>query len=441
MIARKMIFIYGAALLLLLSNRVLAQGNASKLVPKDSTLMYINGEGTFLRLGKKDGATFNLASTVQSGYQYNQLDSIVVTGTNGATTDIKTNTNRLSLNLVRISFTASGLKDKVSLGIVNDFTGTSGILEGWVGISVLNNHGKLILGQKQTNTNNRLAMADEKYASIMAQSLAGKSNDGIVYGGLMQNFVGSTREGGIYFETNFTLNKCRIYPSVSLTTGKGQNFFSTQSGPGLKYGGRIDVMPMGDFIKNGAFVADDIYREPKPKLAIGVAGSYNVKANSPIGSDNGLITAIYNNTKVQDWANYRKVVADFIYKNNGFALVGEYINGSIYGKNLYTNAVATTRLTDSTASAFYNLGNAFNLQGSYITKGGWAFNGRFSHITPETYIPTSLVHNQTWYTVGVNKYLSGNALKIGLNVNYIQDNNSALLKKMLTGNLAIQLIF
>ena len=74
MIAKKMIFIYGSALLLF-SNVVNAQRNTSKLMPKDSTLMYINGEGTFLRLGKKDGATFNLASTVQSGYQYNQLDS------------------------------------------------------------------------------------------------------------------------------------------------------------------------------------------------------------------------------------------------------------------------------------------------------------------------------------------------------------------------------
>jgi len=429
MTAKKMNVIY-ACVLLLISNLVGAQGYQSKLVPKDSTLIYINGEGTFLHLGKQDGATFNLATTVQSGYQLNQLDSA----------SNKTSTNRMSLNLVRIAFTASGLKNKVSLGIINDFTGTSGILEGWVGISVLNNHGKLILGQKQTNTNNRLAMADERYASVMAQSIAGKSNDGIVYGGLMQNFVGSTREGGIFFETNFNLNKCRIYPSVSITTGKGQNFFATQTGPGIKYGGRLDVMPMGDFIKNGAFIADDIYREPKPKLAIGVAGSYNVQANSPIGSDNGGVIGIYK-AGAATGANYRKFVADAIYKCQGFSLVGEYINGSVAGKNLFTNASGTAKLTDTIASGLYNLGNAINLQGSYISKSGWAFDLRFSHITPEKYIATSLVHNQTWYTGGVNKYLSGNALKIGLNVNYIQDNNSAILKNMLTGNLAIQLIF
>ena len=427
---KKLILIYGSVLLLF-SNMVGAQEYVSKLMPKDSTLLYVNGEGTFLHLGKKDGATFNIASTIQAGYQFNQLDS-----TNG-----KTNSNRLSLNLVRMSLMASGLRDKLSVGLVTDFTGTSGILEGWIGFSVLNNHGKLILGQKQTNTNNRLAMADEKYSQVMAQSISGTSNDGIVYGGLMQNFVGATREGGLFFETNFSINKWRIYPSVSMTTGKGQNFFTTQSGPGFKYGGRIDIMPLGDFIRNGAFIAHDLYHEPKPKFAIGFAASYNVKANSPMGSQNGLITSIYNNSHVQDWANYRKAVADFIYKYRGFSLVGEYTNASIYGKNLYTNAGATTKLTTQTASAFYNLGSAYNVQGSYIVKSGWAFDGRFTHITPENYIPTSLVHNQTWYTVGVNKYLSGNALKIGLNINYIQDNNSALNKNTLTSNLAAQLIF
>ena len=430
MIAKRMNLIYVCTLLLV--STIVGAQSVSKLVPKDSTLLYINGEGTFLRLGKREGATFNLASTIQSGFQFNQLDSA----------NSKSNTNRLSLNLVRISFTASGLSDKVSLGVINDFTGSAGLLEGWVAISVLNNHGKLTLGQRQTNTNNRLAMSDERYASFMAQSLAGKSNDGIVYGGLMQNFVGSTREGGVFFETNFNLNKWRIYPSVSITTGKGQNFFVTQSAPGFKYGGRIDVMPMGDFKKNGAFIADDIYREPKPKLAIGVAGSYNVQANSPTGSDNGIVAGIYKGG-IASGANYRKLVADAIFKCNGFSLVGEYMNGTIAGKDLYINAAGTKQLTTQVASTLYNLGNAFNIQGSYINPEGWAFNLRFAHVTPETYLPTvaSLVHNQTWLTGGINKYLSGNAMKIGLNVNYIQDNNSVILKKMLTANLAIQLIF
>jgi hypothetical protein len=431
MIAKKKFRLICGSALLLFSNMVGAQDYTSKLMPQDSTLIYINGEGTFLHLGKKDGATFNLASTIQSGYELNRLDS-----TNGVS-----HSNRLSLNLVRMSFTASGLRDKVSMGLVTDFTGVSGILEGWLGFSVLNNHGKLILGQKQTNTNNRLAMADEKYSQVMSQSISGTSNDGIVYGGLMQNFVGSTREGGLFFETNFNINKWRIYPSVSMTTGKGQNFFTSQSGPGFKYGGRIDVMPFGDFIKNGAFIAHDLYREPKPKFAIGFAASYNVKANSPIGSANGIITTIYNTAGVQDWANYRKVVADFIYKYNGFSLVGEYTNATVGGKNLFINTTATKQLTPAVASNFYNLGNAYNLQGSYITKKGWAIDGRYTYVTPEFYQTGSLVHRQNWYTVGINKYLSGNALKIGINSTYIEDATPTLTTFKWITNLAAQLIF
>ena len=175
-------------------------------------------------------------------------------------------------------------------------------------------------------------------------------------------------------------------------------------------------------------------------MAIGVAGSYNVQANSPIGSDNGIIAGIYKGG-VATSANYRKLVADAMFKCNGFALVGEYINGTIAGKNLYTNASGTTKLTTQTASSLYNTGSAFNAQGSYINQNGWAFNLRFAHITPENYIASSLVHDQTWYTAGINKYMSGNALKMGLNVNYIDDNNSAIHKKTLTGNLALQLIF
>ena len=432
MIAKRKTMLICVGALLLFSNIVGAQEYESKLMSKDSTLLYVNGEGTFLHLGKKEGATFNLASTIQSGYELNRLDS-----TNGVT-----HSNRLSLNLVRMSLTVSGLRDKVSAGLVTDFTGTSGILEGWIGFSVLHNHGKLTLGQKQTNTNNRLAMADEKYSQVMSQSIAGVSNDGIVYGGLMQNFVGATREGGLFFETNFNINKWRIYPSVSMTTGKGQNFFTTQSGPGFKYGGRIDVMPLGDFIKNGAFIAHDLYREPKPKFAVGFAESYNVKANSPIGSANGIITSIYNTSGIADWANYRKVVADFIFKCNGFSLVGEYINGTVVGKSLYTNASATKQLTTQLASTYYNIGSSYNLQSSYITKNGWAFDGRYTYVTPEFYQQAgSLVHRQNWYTVGVNKYLSGNALKIGLNTTYIEDATPALTTYKWITNLAVQLIF
>ena len=427
MMTRKVVF-YCCVLLMSLTNAT-AQTEKSKLMQTDSSLIYINGEGTFLHLGKAEGTKMNLLTTVQSGFQFSQFDSVS-----------KTNTNRLSLNMVRIAFTASGFKDKMSMGIVTDLTGVSPILEGWVGFSVYKKSAKIILGQKQTNTNNRLALADERYAQYMGQTLAGKSNDGVVYGGLMQNFVGATREGGLFIESNFSVKKCRIYPSVSITTGEGQNFFSSQPNLGFKYGGRLDIMPLGDFIKNNAFIAQDIYREAKPKFALGLAASINKKASSVIGTDHQTITGIYNKDGAEDYPDYRKLAADFIFKYKGFALVGEYMSGTVSGKELYATVVSYNKLTEEVASQYYNLGKAFNLQTSYVFKNGWAIDGRYSAVTPEFDIASSLVQQQTWISGGVNKFIKNNAVKIGLNFTQIKTTSSIITITNTIGNLAIQIL-
>ncbi len=424
---KKKIFFYSCALFLLI-NEIKAQNSES--LETDSTLTYVNGEGLFLRLGKAEGTKFNLLTTVQSGLSFNQFDSA----------GKKTNSNRLSLNLVRVALNVSALKDQLTVGIVTDFTSTTPILEGWIGYSFMKRRAKLIVGQRQTHTNNRLAMADERYAQVMAQTLAGKSVDGNAIGGLMQNFVGATREGGVYLETNFKIKKWKIYPSASITTGEGQNFFTPQPNVGFKYGGRLDILPLGDFIKNNAFIAHDIYREPKPKLAIGVAASYNSKVSSPIGSDNGIITGIYDKSGKADFANYRKLVADFIYKHNGFALVGEYINGTVVGKELYTNVAGTNKLTTELAGNYYNIGSSINIQSSYVTKNGWAVDARYTQVTPEFNNETSLVHHQKWYTIGVNKYIKNNAIKIGVNSTIVDENTPTIQTKRWLSNIAIQIL-
>lgn len=401
----------------------------AQLVQPDSTITYVNGEGTFIRLGKGEGTLINLLTTLQSGAQFGRLDSL----------SKKTNNSRMSINLARIAVTATNARHRVSAGLVTDFTGTSPILEGWIGFD-LNKRVKLVLGQKQTHTNNRLAMADERYAQTMAQSLAGKSNDGILYGGLMHNFVGATREGGLFLETNFSINTVRIYPSLSITTGEGQNFFTSQTNSGFKYGGRLDIMPLGDFKKNNAYIAHDIYREAKPKLAIGVAASYNQKASSPMGSETGLITGIFDNTGAAALADYRKLVADFTFKTKGFALIGEYVVTTITGKDLFTNVAATSQFTPEVASAYYNLGSAYNIQSSYVFKSGWAVDGRYAVIKPEFEVTGSKISDQKWATFGVNKFLKNNALRIGINTNYIEMNSPTAKTTKWINNFAVQIL-
>lgn len=396
----------------------------------DSTITYRNGEGVFINLGKGGSNKINLFATIQTGLQINKIDSV----------SNSSKSNRMSLNLARLNLTYSGVKDKVQMGIVTDFTGTTPILEGWIGFNFWNKKANLIIGQRQTHTNNRLAMADERFSSFMGQTIAGKSIDGSVYGGLIQNFVGATREGGLYFETKFNLNKWKIYPAVSITTGEGQNFFDPTPNVGLKYGGRLDILPLGDFIKNNAFIANDIYREQKPKLAFGVAASFNAKANSPIGSENNTVAKIYNSDGIIDFADYTKIIGDLIFKYKGFALVGEYANTSVTGKDLFSNVAATRKLTTDTASAFYNIGSAINVQTSYIFKNGFAIDARVTSIKPEFSLATSRVQQQIWYGIVLNKYLYSNAVKVGINVNYIDDKRIVQPTKKWIGNLAIQII-
>lgn len=398
---------------------------AQTSVATDSSITYVTGEGLFIRLGKAESNKFNLLTTVQTGVQVNRFDSV--------------NSNRFSMNLVRVAFNASLLKDKVSMGFITDFSATSPILEGWIAVSVFNKHGKLYMGQKQTHTNNRLAMADERFAQTLGQTLAGKSGDGVVHGGLMQNFVGATREGGLFLETHFKAGGWRFYPSVSITTGEGQNFFGLQNNTGFKYGGRLDVLPFGDFIKNNAFIAEDIYHESKAKLAIGFAASYNVKASSPMGSETGVIQTIYNKSGVVDFANYGKIVADLIFKHKGFSFITEYTNATVRGKELYTNAAATNQLIPQAAANLYNLGTALNVQSAYVTKSGWSVGGRFTQITPEFKTSNSLVREQNWYTFTLNKFLKNNAVKAGVNVTYLEDKFISATSKKWLANLALQI--
>ena len=396
----------------------------------DSTLLYKNGEGLFLNLGKAGANKINVFATIQSGIQFSKIDS-------GSRSSYS---NRMSLNLARLHIQFSGLKDKVQMGIVTDFTSTIPILEGWIGFNLYKKRACLLIGQRQTHTNNRLAMADERFSSFMSQTIAGKSVDGAVYGGLMQNFVGATREGGIFFESNFNIKKAKVYPSIAVTTGEGQNFFDPTPNIGLKYGGRLDILPLGDFIKNNAFIAHDIYRENKPKLALGVAASFNAKAGSPIGSDNNTITPIYNKAGTLAYADYTKLIGDFIFKYSGFSIIAEYANTSVTGKDLYTNIAGTKKLNTDTASAYYNIGSALNMQTAYVFKNGLAIDARVTSVQPEFAAATSKVQKQTWYGFGINKYIKNNAIKIGVNVNYIDDKRIVLPTKKLTTNFAIQII-
>ncbi|QBN17612.1 hypothetical protein [Flavobacterium nackdongense] len=423
------IVILSFSTLILLVNSIYAQKEEPTKKKVDSTLIIVNGDGLFIRLGKKEKTVINLDAAIQSGMAYSEFEDA-----KGTQTD-----NRLSINLARLYLNTNFLNNKVIMGLTTDFTGTTPLLEAWAGANLFKNHLFLSMGQKQTHTNNRLAMADERFSQVMAQTIAGTSKDGVAYGGLMHNFVGATRESGLFLETNFTLSSIRIYPSVSITTGDGQGFDSSQENLGYKYGGRLDILPLGDFKKNNAFTAADLYYEEKPKFAFGVAGSYNAKASHPTGSGTNTITGIFDKEGAEAYGDYVKIVSDLVFKYKGFSFVTEYTSAAVKGSNLYLDAAATKKLTPEAASAKYNTGEAFSFESSYVFRNGLSFDGRFSNISPEFAVPTSLVQKQNWYTFGINKYNKYKNLKIGINTTYV-DNFDAAIKYNWYSNLAVQFV-
>jgi hypothetical protein len=404
--------------------------SADNSVP-DSSIIYVNGDGTYFNFGTKDKFQVNLNGILSPGFQFRSYN------VNGEVTK----ENQMSINLARLSLNFSAFNGLMTAAVKADFTGTSPLLEAWVAYNSANQHHSFIFGERQSISNNRLALEDEKYASTLGPTINGLSNDGSIYGGLMQNFVVTTREGGLFYKTNFTIGRSRLYGAASITSGQGQSINSTQTNLGLKYGGRIDFMPMGDFIKNNAFISQDIYFEQNPKLGIGIAGSYAVKATTPVAGSSDNAAGIYDQDGEPTNANYRKLVADLIFKYQGFAFVAEYTDATVYGKNLYSDAASTKELTPEAASAKYNIGDAFNFQASYVWKNGWALEGRYSIVTPEFNVENSIVQKQNWYTGSFNKYLKNYAIKIGINATYIDESAVTGSEYTWISNLAIQLSF
>jgi hypothetical protein len=71
-------------------------------------------------------------------------------------------------------------------------------------------------------------------------------------------------------------------------------------------------------------------------------------------------------------------------------------------------------------SEYLTLGTAMNVQLGYVTKSGYAADVRYSSTTPEfDENANSVLQEQTAMTLGLSKYMKGNALKLQTTVNQL----------------------
>ena len=377
---------------------------------------YKFGEG-LLFSGKDDNYQMEI-----SGYLQPNVETKKYLDNNDATLY-----NRFRMRRSRFQLAGTAKREKISYQLEIDLTGggegadaVGGLVyDAWIGYD-FNKNIKLTFGQKSTSTDNR-----ELGMSSRTLQLADRSPVSAAFG--------SIREFGLFLETSYKITKKAVLqPEVAITNGDGINVIGKDHG-GFKFGGRVDYLPFGKFSNFGQFRQADLMRELTPKFVVGVNYSYSVGISDRRGSQSGTILYLdkNNNELLPDYAKYG---VDFLFKYNGFSLLGEYVNASARVPSEISKYIKNDGTYDTTVFAAdvknrMMLGEGYNLQGGYVFKNRFSVDGRVSYLKPQTY---SFLNNPTfynrsnYYTIGVSKYLArGYGAKIQLDCTYINAKNGS----------------
>jgi len=209
------------------------------------------------------------------------------------------------------------------------------------------------------------------------------------------------RDKGLQLRHHFSLGEVVIREIVSISMGEGKNYTNLSGNSGYDYTQRIEVLPFGEFAKNGDYVGGDIYREERIKLSLGVTYDYNDNAIKEHGQKGDVLK------ETRDLSSF---FADMMLKYKGFSLMGEYSNKST---TISPTIIDTSGLV---VESFYT-GTGINLQLGYLFKNNWEFAGRITQINPDDISGNPDIE---MYTFGVSRYIVGHNLKIQSDFSILQ---------------------
>lgn len=380
----KKIFVFAA--LFLSAQLILAQEEKINTNKADFEL----GKG--LRFSFDNGDyQFKIGGFIQPSYTYSRIK------------DEKAE-NRFRSKRSYFNISGKALKEKVSFFIQTDFSLDSPLLDAWVAYHPTDDI-RITFGQKRTFTNSREMTYDEDVMQFTERSM------------ISTVFSDTGREFGLYAEGRFQWGKAGIMPQIAITSGDGRNSFGSDSRDtdkgGLKYGGRLDVYPLGYFSEGNTGMTADLMHESSLKMVVGAAASYNDGASNAMGEGHGDF-ALYNEDGKVQLPDYRKVYADILLKYQGFSLLGEYANTSATGlDDIYINEAASLALAPQQISSYLLIGDAWNTQLGYATLSGYALDLRYTQLIPEFKdYSNSLLQDTKAYTIGFSKYFKNNAFKL-----------------------------
>ncbi|MFA5670465.1 MAG: hypothetical protein WC967_14595 [Balneolaceae bacterium] len=194
-----------------------------------------------------------------------------------------------------------------------------------------------------------------------------------------------------------------------ITHGDGINI-TKQSG-GLAYTARVDVLPFGKFNKKGDYVESDLFREPTPKLSIGLAHHFNHDAAARLGDP-----AWKGNT-----ANIYNYYVDGVFKYDGFSFLAEYIK-----RNITNNGILITPTNNTVYSKVVGGWGLSAQMGKFISKElEPTVRISFLKLDDDIRIVKNEFTEQQKYGVGLNYFFIGHSIKIQSEMNLVTEKYAA----------------
>jgi hypothetical protein len=194
-------------------------------------------------------------------------------------------------------------------------------------------------------------------------------------------------------------NDFTIREQIAVSQGEGVNVKTNPNG-GLAYSGRLELYPFGLFEKAGETFEMDRQFEKHPKLLIG--GAYFLDAGA-VRERSVLGKTLYQPRDIT------QIFGDFLFKWNGFALMGEY----------YSRTTDDPITINADKTRYVYVGQGFAGQASYMLTKNHAIAFRFSQVQPDEDIIKN-TGNRTDLGLGFTHFLFGNKVKMQYDATYYE---------------------
>ncbi len=182
----------------------------------------------------------------------------------------------------------------------------------------------------------------------------------------------------------------------AVSSGDGRNYTHNMDG-GLAYTAKVELLPLGTFTKDGAYIEGDIYREPRAKLFFSGAYQYNDKANRTQGETG---QDLYSMRTMQSY------FLDGLMKYRGLYLSVAYMSRTcLYPVTFLDFNIADVR--------YVYTGYGLDYEASYYFKSKIECIARYSQLRPSAQI-FKYTPQMDEYTFGLSRYIREHTFKIQL---------------------------